>query len=200
MFRGIITILSALTFSASLALADDDLQVLWEEPYDFSSLTGGFADYGPYYTQDDFTLATDSLLQAVECWTFYYPDDSDNHPKPFYVRLRYDHYGMPGGYYITSYAYDVEETYTGDVYMGRYPVYHYLLNLEDTLGIDGGTPFWLEIYSQTENFQWGARNTGNLYFMWNEQPYSAFFRLLGTPLDTDVQTATWGEIKATYSD
>ncbi|MCX7021439.1 MAG: hypothetical protein NTW26_04020 [bacterium] len=96
MTRATILLLCALTFSATLGLADDDLQVLWENPYDFSSLAGGFASYGTYNTQDDFTLETDSVLEAVECWAFYYLGDPDPHPQPFYVNLRYDHYGMPG--------------------------------------------------------------------------------------------------------
>ena len=100
---------------------------------------------------------------------------------------------------LVSQVRDVEETYTGDNFQGK-PVFHYRLNLSNPMDVEGGTPFWLEIYSQTENFQWGATNYGNLYFNWNEQPYSAFFRLLGTPEDTGVQPASWGEIKAGFSD
>jgi hypothetical protein len=198
MTRAAILLLCALTFSATLGLADDDLQVLWEDPYDFSLMNGAFASYGTFYTQDDFTLETDSVLQAVECWAIYMGEP--DHPQPFYVGLRYDHYGMPDGYYRASYSYDVEETYTGDDYMGMFPVYHYRLNLIDDIGVDAGTPFWLEIYSVAEHFLWGARDIGNLYFMWSEHPFSAFFRLLGTPLDTGVEAASWGEIKAGFSD
>jgi hypothetical protein len=193
-------LLCAVAFSAVPVSADDDLEVLWEEPYDFSHLTEGFWSYGPYYTQDDFTLGTYSVLQAVECWAFYSPEEPDYHPQPFHVNLRYDHYGMPGQIYIASYSYDVEETYTGDDYQGRYPVYHYRLNLIDDIGIEAGTPFWLEIYSVAENFKWGARNQGNLYYMWNQYDSSAFFRLLGTPSGEEVQPASWGEIKAGFSD
>jgi len=197
MTRITILLLVVVAFSAVPAPADDDLQVLWEEPYDFSHLSGGFGSWGPHYTQDDFTLATDAVLQAVECWAFYYPDEPDHHPQLFHVGLRYDHYGMPGEYYIASYCPHPIETYTGDDYLGL-PVYHYRLNLVDDIGVDAGTPFWLEIYSVAENFDWGIRNTGNLYYTWTQYDASAFFRLLGTPLDTDVQPASWGEIKATF--
>ncbi|MCX7021440.1 MAG: hypothetical protein NTW26_04025 [bacterium] len=67
------------------------------------------------------------------------------------------------------------------------------------IGVEAGTPFWLEIYSVAEHFDWGTRSTGNLYYMWDQCDFSAFFRLLGTPLDTGVQTASWGEIKAGFS-
>ncbi|HUT98628.1 MAG TPA: hypothetical protein VM054_06095, partial [bacterium] len=203
MTRMTILLLCALTFSATLGLTgavgvssphrDDDLQVLWEEPYDFSHLSGGFGSWGPHYTQDDFTLATDAVLQAVECWAYYYPDEPDHHPQLFHVGLRYDHYGMPGEYYIASYCPHPKETFTGDVYLDMFPVYHYRLNLVDDIGVEAGTPFWLEIYSVAENFDWGIRNTGNLYYTWTQYDASAFFRLLGTPLDTDVQSASWGE-------
>jgi hypothetical protein len=210
MIRGIIIILSTLALSAALSFtgavgvssphrADDDLQVLWEEPYDFSYMTGGFSSWGPHYTQDDFTLETDAIISAVECWA-YYGVEPDHHPQPFYVGLRYDHYGMPGGYYAASYSPHPEETYTGDVYMGIYPVYHYLMNLIDDIGVEAGTPFWLEIYSVAEDFSWGTRHPGNLYYTWQQYNCSAFFRLLGTPLDTGVDPASWGEIKAGYSD
>jgi hypothetical protein len=197
MARITIFLLCALTFSAIPGLADDELEVLWEEPYDFSLLNGGFQSWGPHYTQDDFTLATDAVLQAVECWAFYWEDST--HPQAFYVSLRYDHYGMPGGYYIASYSYDLEETYTGDDYQGR-PVYHYRLNLMDDIDVEAGTPFWLEIYSEADYFDWGVRNGGNLYYLWNQYDSSAFFRLLGTPEETGVEPASWGEIKAGFSD
>jgi hypothetical protein len=189
----------ALVFSAALVSADDDLEVLWEEPYDFSHMTGCFWSYGPYYTQDDFTLETYSVLEAVECWALYCLEEPDQHPQPFVVSLRYDHYGMPGQVYRADYSNDVDETYTGDDYMGMYPVYHYRLNLTDGIGVEGGTPFWLEIYSEAENFMWAARSYGNLYHQWNQYDYSAFFRLLGTPEDTAVEPASWGEIKAGFS-
>jgi hypothetical protein len=164
-------------------------------------MTGGFSSWGPHYTQDDFTLETDAILYAVECWAYYW-HEPDYHPQPFYVGLRYDHYGMPGGYYRASYCSHPEETFTGDVYMGKYPVYHYRLDLIDEfgIGIEAGTPFWLEIYSVAEDFSWGTRHPGNLYYTWQQYDCSAFFRLLGTPLDTGVEPASWGEIKAGYSD
>ncbi|MCX7022888.1 MAG: hypothetical protein NTW26_11585 [bacterium] len=198
MTRTITFLLCALTFSATLGLADDDLEVLWEEPYDLVRMNGGFGIYGEFYTQDDFTLETDAVLEAVECWAYYYFPDDDYHPQPFNVTIRYDHYGMPGGYYITTRTFDVEETDTGDDYH-EYRVWHYRLNI-DPRHVDGGTRFWLEIRTDARNCKWACKDVGNLYFQWNQWDKAAFFHLLGTPEDTRVQPASWGEIKAGFSD
>ncbi len=195
MTRKITILLCAVVLSAALGL--DDLEVLWEEPYDFDRMNGGFGIYGQYYTQDDFTLETDAVLEAVECWAYYYFPDDDYHPQPFNVTIRYDHYGMPGGYYFTTRTFDVEETDTGDVYGDGYHVYHYRLNI-DGHHVDGGTPFWLEIRTDAENCKWACKNVGNLYYQWNQWDKAAFFRLLGTPEDTGVEAVSWGEIKATF--
>jgi hypothetical protein len=195
MTRMTILLLCALTFSVALGL--DYPQVLWENPYDFSLMTAGFWSYGPYYTHDDFTLDGNSSLEAVECWGFY-SSGSDN-PQPFNVALRYDHYGMPGSYYDWTVVTDVEETYTGDKFQGK-PVFHYRLNFPDPMDVEGGMPFWLEIWSYADYFKWGAEDGGLLYYQWNPVERSAFFRLLGTTGEPGVQAASWGEIKAGFSD
>ena len=160
-------------------------------------MTAGFACYERFFTHDDFTLETDSALEAVECWAFFDPSFSEH--QPFCVSLRYDHYGMPGGYYRNLYITDVEKTYTGDNFQGK-PVLHYRFNWQDPMGVEGGTPFWLEIYSEADYFNWAARDEGNLYWQWNQFDKAAFFRLLGTPEDSRIQPASWGEIKAGFSD
>ncbi len=209
MTRTITFLLCAVAFSAALGFtgaigvsspsrADDDLEVLWDQYYDFGFMNGGFGIYGEYYTQDDFTLETDAELEAVECWAYYYPEEPDYHPQPFNVTVREDHYGMPGGYYFTPRTFDVEETYTGFDYHGH-PLYHYRLNIEPR-DVDGGMTFWLEIRTDAENCNWGCKTTGNLYYQWNQWNKAAFFRLLGTPDDTRVEAASWGEIKAAYSE
>ena len=196
-----ILFLCAVAFSAAFGLADDDLEVLWEEPYDLVLMNGAFPGWGPHYTHDDFTLETDAVLEAVECWAIYYFPDDDYHPQPFTVTIRYDHYDMPGSIYKAVRVYDVEETDTGDDYGygDVYRVWHYRLNMGGC-HVDGGTPFWLEIRTDAENFKWACRDVGNLYYQWNQWDKAAFFRLLGTPDDTRVEAASWGEIKATYSD
>ncbi len=190
-------LLCALALSAAISLADDDLQVLWDQYYDFGFMNGGFGIYGEYYTQDDFTLETDAELEAVECWAYYYPEEPA-HPRPFNVNVRYDQYGMPGAYYFRTRTFDLEETYTGFDYHG-YPLYHYRLNIEP-VHIDGGTRFWLEIRTEAENCKWANRSVGNMYYQWYQWDKAAYFRLLGTPEDTGVEAVSWGEIKAGYSD
>jgi hypothetical protein len=192
-------ILVAVALSAVPVAADDDLQVLWDQCYDFLFMNTGFEIFGEYYTQDDFTLETDAELEVVECWAYYYPDEPA-HPRPFEVNVRYDQYGMPGAYYFRDRigGDDLEETYTGFDYHGH-PLYQYRLNIEPCY-IEAGTPFWLEIRSDAENCRWGAKDPGNLYYLWYPWDKAAYFRLLGTPEDTLVQPASWGEIKAGFTD
>ena len=199
-------LLCVVAFSATLGLADDDLEVLWEEPYaPFPIMSGAFKSWGEYYTQDDFILDTDALIKAIECWAIYTPfDDEDDHPQPFRISIRYDHYGMPGGLKLSASLplQYIDETDTGDVYgygEDAPKVWHYRFDFSGWR-LDGGTPWWLEIRTEAQNFAWGARSVGNLYHQWNEHFYSAFFRLLGHFEETAVQSASWGEIKAGFVD
>ncbi|MCK4595049.1 hypothetical protein KAU45_11140 [bacterium] len=201
MTRTTILLLCVVALSAVPGLADDELEVLWEDPYDLPIMNSVWASWGPYYTQDDFTLDTRSLLKVIEYWAIYYYPDDDDHPQQFTFSIRYDHYGMPGGWkkVFRPPLRNIEETDTGDVYLG-YTVWHYRVDLGSGFRLDGGTPWWLEIYSDAENFKWGARSQGNLHHQWNQWDKSAFFRILGTPDDTRVEAASWGEIKAGFSD
>ncbi|OGD74491.1 MAG: hypothetical protein A2Y64_01945 [Candidatus Coatesbacteria bacterium RBG_13_66_14] len=137
----------------------------------------------------------------MEFWAYYYPEEPA-HPRPFDVNVRYDQYGMPGAYYFRTRVGgdDLEETDTGFDYQGKYTLYLYRLNLEEPCHIEGGTPFWLEVRSDAENCNWGSKPTGNLYYQWNQWDCAVYFRLLGTPDETAVQPASWGEIKAGFSD
>jgi hypothetical protein len=184
---------------SAVPVAADDLEVLWDQCYDYLLMFGGWEIYGEYYTQDDFTLETDAEIEVVECWAYYYPEEPV-HPRPFDVNIRYDQYGMPGAYYFKDRvgSDDLEEIDTGFEH-GGHPVYLYRLNIEPC-HIEAGTPFWLEIRSDAENCKWGSKDIGDLYFQWYPVYCSAYFRLLGTPEDTGVQAASWGEIKAGFSD
>jgi len=192
-------LLCAVAFSTVPVAADDDLQVLWDQCYDYLFMNGGWGIYGEYYTQDDFILDTDAEVEAVEFWAYYYPEEPA-HPRPFEANVRYDQYGMPGAYYFRTRVGgdDLEETDTGFDYQGH-PLYHYRLNIEPC-HIEAWTPFWLEIRSDAENCRWGSKTIGDLYFQWNPVQCSAYYRLLGTPEEPGVESASWGEIKATYSD
>ena len=99
MTRITILLLLVVAFSAVPVAADDELQVLWDQCYDFAFMNGGWGIYGEYYTQDDFTLETDADIEVVEFWAFYSPEEPA-HPRPFDVNVRYDQYGMPGAYYF----------------------------------------------------------------------------------------------------
>ncbi|MCX7021457.1 MAG: hypothetical protein NTW26_04120 [bacterium] len=198
MTRITILLLLVVAFSAVPVAADDELQVLWDQCYDFAFMNGGWGIYGEYYTQDDFTLEMDAEIEAVEFWAFYSPEEPA-HPRPFDVNVRYDQYGMPGAYYYRTRVGgdDLEETDTGFDYNGH-TLYLYRLNIEPC-HVDGGTQFWLEIRSDAENCKWGSKTTGNLYYQWNQWDVAVYFRLLGTPV-AGVETASWGEIKAGFSD
>jgi len=193
-------LLLVVAFSVVPVVADDDPQVLWDQCYDYQFIHGGKWIYGEYYTQDDFTLETDAEIEVVEFWAYYYPEEPA-HPRPFEANVRYDQYGMPGAYYFrtTTGGDDLEETYTGFDYMGYLRVYYYRLNIVPQ-HVDGGTPFWLEIRSDAENCRWVMKSGGNLYSQWYQWDEAVYFRLLGTPEETNVQPMSWGEIKAGFSD
>ncbi len=202
MTRITIPLLCALTFSAAFGLADDDLEVLWEYPYDPVLMNRAFSSWGRYYTQDDFILEADSRVVFIEFWGIYSPDD-DYHPQPFWIIFRYDHYGMPGRYFDGARIplQGIVETDTGEDYHGK-TVYHYRIDLSGSpMGIDAGL-WWLDIGAETENFKWGGRGQtgGILYHQYLQYNASAYFRLLGTRDDTRVEAASWGEIKAGFSD
>lgn len=192
-------LLLVVAFSVVPVVADDDLEVLWDQCFDYLFMNGGWQIYGEYYTQDDFTLETDAEIEVVEFWAYYYPEEPA-HRGSFWANVRYDQYGMPGAYYFRDWvgSDDLEEIDTGYEYCGHI-LYLYRLNIEPC-HIEAGTPFWLEIRSYAENCKWGSKTSGNLYFQWYPVYCSAYFRLLGTPEDTRVETASWGEIKAGFSD
>ncbi len=198
MTRITILLLCALTFSAAFGLADDDLEVLWEYPYDPVLMNSAFSSWGRYYTQDEFILETDSKVMFIEFWGIYSPDD-DYHPQPFWIIFLYDHYGMPGGYFdggcLPLGA--ITETDTGEDYHGN-PVYHYSIDISgEPMSIDAGQ-WWLDISAETENFKWGGRGQtgGILYHNYLQYNASVYFRLLGTPSGAGVEETSWGEIKA----
>jgi hypothetical protein len=199
MTRITILLLVVVAFSAVPVAADDDTQVLWDQGLDYESMNGGWMIYGEYYTQDDFTLETDADIEVVEFWAYYYPEEPAYHLS-FWANVRYDQYGMPGAYYFRDWVNPVyvEEIDTGYEYCGCI-LYQYRLNIEPQ-HIDGGTPFWLEIRSDAENCKWGFENGVILYFQWDRCSQDTFFRLLGTPDESNVEPASWGVIKAVYSD
>ncbi|OGD74483.1 MAG: hypothetical protein A2Y64_01895 [Candidatus Coatesbacteria bacterium RBG_13_66_14] len=199
MTRITILLLVAVTFTAVPVVADDDLEVLWDQGFDYESMIGGWMIYGEYYTQDDFTLETDAEIEVVEFWAYYYPEEPAYHLS-FWANVRYDQYGMPGAYYFRDWVGpdDLEEIDTGYDH-GGHILYLYRLNIEPC-HIEAGTPFWLEIRSEAENCKWGFETGGILYFQWDPWSQETFFRLLGTPDETSVQPASWGEIKAGFSD
>ncbi|MCX7022386.1 MAG: hypothetical protein NTW26_08975 [bacterium] len=197
--KRIATLLMFVAFSVVPVAADDDLEVLWDQCFDYLLMMGGFGIYGEHYTQDDFTLETDAEIEVVEFWAHYYPEEPAYHLS-FWANVRYDQYGMPGAYYFRDWVGpdDLEEIDTGFDYNGHI-LYLYRLHIEPC-HIEAGTPFWLEIRSDAENCMWGIKGGGNLYYQWYQWHQATYFRLLGTPEDTGVQTASWGEIKAGFSD
>jgi hypothetical protein len=175
-----------------------DLEVLWANPYDFALLSWILESWGDYRTQDDFILTSSGWVKGFECW-FLYADSP--HPQPFEVTLRYYDHGHPGDIFWTAHVTDVTDTNTGDDLFG-FDVWHSLLLLdeEDYVFIEAGPPHWLEIYWTGYGGAWCCEEDGNAYSDGREWDLSVFFTVLGTPSGAAVQPASWGEIKAEFSD
>jgi hypothetical protein len=172
------------------------LDVLWANPYEYDWLTYGFSSSGGHDTQDDFTLENSGVVKGFECWFIYETD----HPKPFTATIRYDTGGDPAGTLWTADITDVTDTDTGDDWSG-FNVYRteLLLEEDDYVFVEAGTTFWLELYwTGVPSGSWLCEDIGNLHFDGDIYDFSAFFIILGTPSGEDVQTASWGEIKATF--
>src|SRR4030042_1011558 len=144
------------------------------------------------------TLALSAALGLTD-FTSVSPRSRDGDPpEPFIVTIRYDWYGKPDGTYWSDRLTDVTDTDTGSDY-ANYDIWQsrILLRESESIHIEAGTPFWLEIYFTGPSFGWTAREWGNVHIDWEEYPWSALFRVLGTP-DAGVEDSSWGEIKATF--
>ena len=97
---------------------------------------------------------------------------------------------------------DVTDIDTGDDLYGV-DVYHtkLLLNEEDYIFIEAGETYWLELYwTGFIDCGWLCENVGNARQNGHEYYLSTFFRILGTPSGEGVEPASWGEIKAGFSE
>ncbi len=171
--------------------------VLWANQYDYELLTQALPSNGGNRTQDDFELENSGWIKGFECWFIY----NGNHPQPFELTIRYDHYGRPGGTFWTAYVTDVTDGDTGDDFW-EYDVWHtqLLLDEEDYVYIEAGTPYWLEIFwTGFISGYWCCGDGGNAHWNGVEYPLSVFFTVLGTP-GSGVEESSWGEIKAGFTE
>jgi hypothetical protein len=175
-----------------------DLEVLWENPYEFELVSWILPSSGMYRAQDDFRLENFAWVKGFECW-FLYADSP--HPQPFELTMRYDDIGSPGETFWTAYATDVTDTDTGDDLFG-FDVWHtkIILDEEDYIFIDVRSWIWLEMYWTGYDGAWCCEDGGNAYLNGVKRNLSCFFTVLGTPSGEDVEVASWGEIKAEYAD
>ena len=189
--------------SATPAPPLPDLEVLWENPYDYELLYTALASHGYYHTMDLFTLENAGVVKGFECWFFYNYD----YPVPFNAAIRHDNNGWPGDGLWTARITDVTNTFTGDEWWGEDDwfedsgVYHTLLLLEeeDYVLIEAGRPFWLKLQS-TDYGAWCCEEGGTAYYNGEIYDLSTFFTILGTPSGGNVESASWGEIKAGFSE
>lgn len=175
-----------------------DLQTLWEFPYEYELLFSGLASNGAFHTQDDFILESSGVVKGFECWFIY----DGNHPQPFTASIFYDYDGRPSGRKWMADITDVTDTDTGDD-LGDFDVYHtqLLLEEEDYVFIEAGTTYWLELYWTGFYYGvWLCALGGNAHQNGDEYYLSTFFRILGTPSGEGVEAASWGEIKAGFSE
>ncbi len=173
-----------------------DLQVLWENTYDYELIAGSLRSNGGYHTQDDFIFGESGVIMGFDCWFCY----DGNHPKPFTAIIFYDYGGNPSGRRWMADITDVTDIDTGDDSYGD-DVYRTELRLdeEDYVFIEAGTTFWLELYwNGLLNGYWLCEMGGNAHCNGDEYNLSTFFTILGVPSGEGVQSASWGEIKASF--
>ncbi|MCX7021441.1 MAG: hypothetical protein NTW26_04030 [bacterium] len=182
--------------SATPAPPPPDLDVLWENPYDYELLVYGLLSNGSDHTQDDFTLEESGVVKGFECWFCY----DGNHPQPFTATMFYDYDGKPSGRKWIADISDVTDTDTGDDF-GDLDVYHTKLLLDegDYVFIEAGATFWLELYWTGFYYGvWLCESGGNAHFNGDEYNLSTFFTILGVRSGEYVEAVSWGEIKATF--
>ena len=177
------------------AVPPPDLDVLWENPYEYDWMTYAFFCSGGHHTQDDFTFEESGVIMGFEGWFGY----KTEHPKPFTATIRLDSGGNPGGILWTADITNVGDYYTGDSFWDQ-DVYRTLLTIdeEDYVSIGAGTTYWLDLYwTGLHPGYWLCEDIGNLYSLDEHYDFSAFFTILGSP-ESGVEPMSWGEIKATF--
>ncbi|MCK4593317.1 hypothetical protein KAU45_02360 [bacterium] len=173
-----------------------NLEILWENPYEYWLVSWIIPSSGPSHAQDDFRLETFAWVKGFECW-FLYGKNHPLPPLPFELTMRYDDLGSPGDTFWTAYVTDVTDTDTGDDLFG-FDIWHILLLLdeEDYIYIDVRSWLWLEIYWTGYSGAWVCEDGGNAHYNGERLSLSCFFTVLGTPSGAGVEESSWGEIKA----
>ena len=150
--------------------------VLWENVYAFGDLSNGLNSSGSYSSQDDFTLAADSIIQGFENWCIFACTVGSNYTLTIYS----DSSGAPGTELWTATPESVVNTDTGDDNWG-YDIYHSDITLAsaDYFSASAGT-YWMEFYYNEMSWYWLCADGGNMYQNGADTGYDAFFRINGT--------------------
>jgi hypothetical protein len=192
----LVCLMAALGGAVGTQTPPPDLEVLWEFPYEYELVVSALRSNGGYRTQDDFIFENSGVVKGFECWFCY----DGNHPKPYEGTIFYDHNGWPGSRYWIADITDVTDTDTGDDWYD-FDVYRttLLLDEEDYVFIEAGELLWLELYwDGLLNGYWLCALGGNAHCNHHEYNLSTFFTILGTPSEEGVESASWGEIKASF--
>jgi len=174
------------------------MQTLWEFTYEFDLLEAGLPCNGGCHTQDDFTFEESGVIMGFDGWFIY----DGNHPQPFTAIIFYDYDGRPSGRKWMADIADVTDIDTGDD-AGDFDVYLTELRLdeEDYVFIEAGETYWLELFwTGFIECWWLCALGGNAHCNGDEYYLSTFFTILGIPSGEGVEPASWGEIKAGFSD
>ncbi|MBD3401063.1 MAG: hypothetical protein GF399_12145 [Candidatus Coatesbacteria bacterium] len=170
-------------------------EVLWENPYGFSEVEGGYSAYDTTHSLDDFVLDSQSDIEAFVTWNIY----DGSHPRDLLVALSYDDGGVPGSVFwaVNVDAADITTTDTGeDLY--TLDIIETRLELDPADVYEDLAPgtYWFEVHDQGDDlFAWLYENGGNMHVNDEDKGVSAFFVVEGTP-NSAVVGSSWGRIKA----
>lgn len=161
-----------------------DRDVLWENPFNYGTMTNAYYGYGSYHLQDDFTLTDAATIQGFEWYAVF----MGAHPVPFDLHLYPDSGGHPDtGNELWTVTETPDEEDTGYDMWGVDIMHDWIdLDPSDYFDAEGDTVYWLEVHCATSNtFGWATEPGGNIHQNGSQYPDSAFFIVNGSSDEVD---------------
>jgi hypothetical protein len=175
---------------------------LYEQPYDFPTLSNGIYVHGPQFGgADNFTFAAEATVKSITFWTVF---TDAGHPYDIAVDIYLDSGGTMGSHFwgeTVPAAYQTE-TLTGDQSWG-YNLYRSDLQLQDYPTLPAGN-YWLamSVLGAAQPVGWlvcDPTYPPNMYQYnngWGTVAYDGWFGLYDH--DVALSRTTWGSIKSVF--